>query len=264
MPIGSPGAFYAPARFLHLRLRLRVVSRLRGGVLSGDPGGLRRSAPIDDGVDSPGIGQGEHRPRRSSGTRCRGSTPPRTSWWTSPNGSRTRSASRPSAPARRAGVLLFGPPGTGKTMLARAVAAQAGVDFFAASGSSFVEMFVGPRRRPDPAPLQGGAQVRTRGDLHRRARRGRRPPRLGGRRRRHVSEREQALNQLLVELDGFERDPGTVIVLAASNQSTSSTRRCCGPAASTARCWSRRRTATVARRSSAPTPATSRSPTTST
>jgi len=89
------------------------------------------------------------------------------------------------------GVLLFGPPGTGKTMLARAVAAQAGVDFFAASGSSFVEMF-------DELDAVGGARSSGGGD--------------GG-----SSEREQALNQLLVELDGFERDPGTVIVIAASN-----------------------------------------------
>ena len=82
------------------------------------------------------------RPSRCSGTRCRVSTPPRRSWWTSPSGSRTRSASRARGPGA-AGVLLYGPPGTGKTMLARAVAAHAGVDFFAASGSSFVEMFVG-------------------------------------------------------------------------------------------------------------------------
>ena len=114
------------------------------------------------------------------------------------------------------GVLLYGPPGTGKTMLARAVAAQAGVDFFAASGSSFVEMFVG----------RGAARIRR---LFREARKSGRAvifidelDAVGGRRTTGggdggSSEREQALNQLLVELDGFERDPGTVIVVAASN-----------------------------------------------
>jgi cell division protease FtsH len=113
------------------------------------------------------------------------------------------------------GVLLYGPPGTGKTMLARAVAAQAGVDFFAASGSSFVEMFVG----------RGAARIRR---LFREARKSGRAvifidelDAVGGRRTGSgdggTSEREQALNQLLVELDGFERDPGTVIVVAASN-----------------------------------------------
>ncbi len=114
------------------------------------------------------------------------------------------------------GVLLYGPPGTGKTMLARAVAAHAGVDFFAASGSSFVEMFVG----------RGAARIRR---LFKEARESKRAVifideldavgghRGGGSGDGGTSEREQALNQLLVELDGFERDPGTVIVLAASN-----------------------------------------------
>ena len=113
------------------------------------------------------------------------------------------------------GVLLYGPPGTGKTMLARAVAAQAGVDFFAASGSSFVEMFVG----------RGAARIRR---LFKEARKSGRAvvfidelDAIGGARSGGgdggSSEREQALNQLLVELDGFEKDPGTVIVIAASN-----------------------------------------------
>ncbi|MFN2612936.1 MAG: AAA family ATPase, partial [Solirubrobacterales bacterium] len=113
------------------------------------------------------------------------------------------------------GVLLFGPPGTGKTMLARAVAAQAGVDFFSASGSSFVEMFVG----------RGAARIRR---LFREARKSGRAvifidelDAVGGHRGGGgdggSSEREQALNQLLVELDGFERDHATVIVIAASN-----------------------------------------------
>src|SRR5215203_2595087 len=114
------------------------------------------------------------------------------------------------------GVLLYGPPGTGKTMLARAVAAQAGVDFYAASGSSFVEMFVG----------RGAARIRR---LFKEARKSGRAvifidelDAIGGSRSAGggdggTSEREQALNQLLVELDGFEKDPGLVIVIAASN-----------------------------------------------
>ena len=101
-------------------------------------------------------------------------------------------------------------------MLARAVAAQAGVDFFAASGSSFVEMFVG----------RGAARIRR---LFKEARKSGRAvifideldaiggARSGGGGDGGSSEREQALNQLLVELDGFESDPGTVIVIAASN-----------------------------------------------
>ncbi len=118
------------------------------------------------------------------------------------------------APPR--GVLLYGPPGTGKTMLARAVAAQANCDFYAASGSSFVEMFVG----------RGAARIRR---LFKEARKSGRAVifideidavgghRSGGGGDGGTSEREQALNQLLVELDGFEKEQGTVIVIAASN-----------------------------------------------
>jgi cell division protease FtsH len=113
------------------------------------------------------------------------------------------------------GVLLYGPPGTGKTLLARAVAGEAGVPFFSISGSDFVEMFVGV----------GASRVR---DLFEQAKQaapcivfmdeidavGRhRGAGLGG----GHDEREQTLNQLLVEMDGFESNEG-VILVAATNR----------------------------------------------
>jgi cell division protease FtsH len=113
------------------------------------------------------------------------------------------------------GVLLVGPPGTGKTLLAKAVAGEAGVPFFSISGSEFVEMFVGV----------GAARVR---DLFVQARkaapciifideldalgRSRVPGGFGG-----TDEKEQTLNQLLAELDGFDPSGG-VILLAATNR----------------------------------------------
>jgi cell division protease FtsH len=113
------------------------------------------------------------------------------------------------------GVLLVGPPGTGKTLLARAVAGEAGVPFFTISGSDFVEMFVGV----------GASRVR---DLFEQGKRnapclifideidavGRhRGAGMGG----GHDEREQTLNQLLVEMDGFESNDG-VILIAATNR----------------------------------------------
>ncbi|MEE6662863.1 ATP-dependent zinc metalloprotease FtsH [Limosilactobacillus fermentum] len=115
-----------------------------------------------------------------------------------------------------AGVLLEGPPGTGKTLLAKAVAGEAGVPFFSISGSDFVEMFVGV----------GASRVR---DLFEQAKKAapsiifideidavgrRRGSGMGG----GHDEREQTLNQLLVEMDGFQGDEG-VIVMAATNRS---------------------------------------------
>ena len=113
------------------------------------------------------------------------------------------------------GVLLYGPPGTGKTLLAKAVAGEAGVAFFTISGSDFVEMFVGV----------GASRVR---DLFEQAKKNspciifideidavgrQRGAGVGG----GHDEREQTLNQLLVEMDGFEANEG-IIILAATNR----------------------------------------------
>eukprot|EP01018_Ginkgo_biloba_P036714 Gb_32360 [translate_table: standard] len=110
------------------------------------------------------------------------------------------------------GVLLVGPPGTGKTLLARAVAGEAGVPFFAASASEFVELFVG----------RGAARIRDLFNVARKC-----APSIifideldavGGRRGRSFNdERDQTLNQLLTEMDGFESDTG-VLVIAATNR----------------------------------------------
>ncbi len=141
------------------------------------------------------------------------------------------------------GVLMVGSPGTGKTLLARAIAGEAKVPFFTISGSDFVEMFVGV----------GASRVR---DMFEQAKKhapciifideidavGRhRGAGLGG----GHDEREQTLNQLLVEMDGFEGNEG-IIVIAATNRPDVLDPRCCagplrppGRGAAAGRAWSR-------------------------
>ncbi len=115
------------------------------------------------------------------------------------------------------GVLLVGPPGTGKTLLAKAVAGEADVPFFSVSGSSFIEMFVGVgasrvrdlfenAKKDAPAiifidEIDAIGKSRAAGGM------------MGGN-----DEREQTLNQLLAEMDGFDSDQSPVIILAATNR----------------------------------------------
>merc|ERR1712164_144141 len=113
------------------------------------------------------------------------------------------------------GCLLVGPPGTGKTLLAKAIAGEAGVPFFSISGSEFVEMFVGVgasrvwdlfKKAKENAPCivfvdEIDAVGRSRGTG------------IGG----GNDEREQTLNQLLTEMDGFEGNSG-IIIIAATNR----------------------------------------------
>ena len=113
------------------------------------------------------------------------------------------------------GALLVGPPGTGKTLLARAVAGEAGVPFFTISGSDFVEMFVGvgaSRVRDMFADARKNAPCIIFIDEIDAVGRHRGVGTSGGH-----EEREQTLNQLLVEMDGFEGDEG-VIIIAATNR----------------------------------------------
>ena len=113
------------------------------------------------------------------------------------------------------GVLLMGPPGTGKTLLARAIAGEAGVPFFSISGSDFVEMFVGVgASRVRDLFLQGKKSAPCIIFIDEIDAVGRhRGAGLGG----GHDEREQTLNQLLVEMDGFESNEG-VILIAATNR----------------------------------------------
>ena len=113
------------------------------------------------------------------------------------------------------GLLLMGPPGTGKTLLARAIAGEAGVPFFSISGSDFVEMFVGVgASRVRDLFLQGKKQAPCIIFIDEIDAVGRhRGAGLGG----GHDEREQTLNQLLVEMDGFESNEG-VILIAATNR----------------------------------------------
>ena len=154
-------------------------------------------------------------PRASTSPMLRARTRPRKTCRRSSTICTTPASIRRSARRMPKGILLVGPPGTGKTMLAKAVAGESNVPFFSISGSEFVEMFVG----------MGASKVR---DLFKQAKE--KAPcivfideidaigqkRSGGQYGGN-DEREQTLNQLLTEMDGFESNNG-VIILAATNR----------------------------------------------
>ena len=142
---------------------------------------------------------------------------------------------------------MVGAPGTGKTLLARAIAGEAKVPFFSISGSDFVEMFVGV----------GAARVR---DMFEQAKKNapcivfideidavgrQRGAGLGG----GNDEREQTLNQLLVEMDGFEGNSGVIVIAATNRPGRARPGAACARAASTARWWCRCPTSAAASRS---------------
>ena len=183
--------------------RCRVARRGRGALLV-------RQEPRASLLDEDQVNSVTFRRRRRLSTRPRKRFP---NWLTS---CATPPNSRSSAARIPRGVLMVGSPGTGKTLLARAIAGEAKVPFFSISGSDFVEMFVGV----------GAARVR---DMFEQAKKSmRRASSSSTKSTRSVAiaaqalggghdEREQTLNQLLVEMDGFESNDG-VIIIAATNR----------------------------------------------
>ena len=194
----------------------------------------------------------ERRRRRS--TRRRGS------WRRSSSSSATRSASSSWARACRRAILLYGPPGTGKTLLAKAIATSRARSFYAQSASAFVEMFAGlgaARIRKLFAEARKNAPsiifIDELDAVGSRAHRQQLQPRAGSD-AEPAARRARRLRARATRSSSWAPRTGSRI----------SIRHCCGPAASTGRCSSRRRISPAARRSSTSTRAASRSPRTST
>ena len=207
-PVGDAAVRLRSGAADHRLLCLAVPARGTAGRRHGrraDGHRQEQSAPLRPG----------DRTRRSPSTMSPASTRPRTSWSRSSIFSETPKKYTRLGGTAPKGVLLVGAPGTGKTLLAKAVAGEAGVPFFSMSAAEFVEMIVGV----------GAARVR---DLFKQARehapaiifideldsigRARGQVAIGG-----SSEQEQTLNQILTEMDGFSSREG-IIVLAATNQ----------------------------------------------
>ena len=196
----------APARRAVRVVRRRAAAAGRGWGRSAAFGALARARRVEGSEPARHLRR-RRRDRRGRGRARRDRRLP----------ARTRDRYRKLGGRIPRGVLLAGPPGTGKTLLARAVAGEAGVPFFSIVGLGVRRGDRRRRRLARARPLQAGQGGRAGDHLHRRARRDRPQPR--GRRRLSGGndEREQTLNQILTEMDGFESD-AAVIVLAATNR----------------------------------------------